>query len=145
MHHVPSYLEKPDDTFIPSKVVQPASELKIDITSLETIDSEWAKSIPSRLLQKLYVVHKKNVTLYRGIDVRPGMIFFPTRSFVFNPNAAPGDQNSWAISERPWVFLRDCCKQFTSFALRIYRGFWNYCSTRDESYYSHSFIHVQSM
>ena len=76
MHHVPSYLEKPDDTFIPSKVVQPVSELKIDITSLETIDSEWAKSIPSRLLQKLYVVHKKNVTLYRGIDVRPGMIFF---------------------------------------------------------------------
>ena len=76
MHHVPSYLEKPDDTFIPSKVVQPASELKIDITSLETIDSEWAKSIPSRLLQKLYVVLKKNVTLYRGIDVRPEMNFF---------------------------------------------------------------------
>ena len=66
-------MEKPDDTFIPTKALQPVPELKIDISSLETIDAEWAKGIPLRLLQKNYVVHEKSVTLYRGIDVRPGM------------------------------------------------------------------------
>jgi hypothetical protein len=63
MHHVPSFLEKPSDTFNPTKVLQPVPELQIDTTSLETIDSDWSKVIPLRLLQKKYVVYEENVTL----------------------------------------------------------------------------------
>ena len=37
---------------IPTKLLQPVPELKVDITSIETINPEWASVIPSRVLQK---------------------------------------------------------------------------------------------
>jgi hypothetical protein len=37
---------------IPTKLLQPVPELKVDITSIETINPEWASVIPPRLLQK---------------------------------------------------------------------------------------------
>ena len=88
MNPFPCYLDSTDGTGeIPTMLLQSVPELKVDISSMETINSEWTSGIPPRLLQKIYVVHVENITSHRGIDVRPGMsnIFyagscFPSRS-----------------------------------------------------------------
>ena len=58
---------------------------EVDISSMESIDSEWDSHIPTRLLQKNYLVHVENVIFYRGIDVRPGMpnMFYRFLRFEF--------------------------------------------------------------
>ena len=54
MNPFPCYLDYTLGTGdIPTKLLQPVPELKVDIASLETINSEWASGIPPRLLQKL--------------------------------------------------------------------------------------------
>ena len=74
MNPFPCYLDSTDGVGdIPTKLLQPVPEIKVDITSMEAINSEWASGIPARLLQKNYVVHVDNITSYRGINVRPGM------------------------------------------------------------------------
>ena len=95
----PCYLDSTEGTGdIPTKLLQPVPELKVDITSMETISSEWTSGIPPRLLKKIYVVHVENITSYRGIDVRPGMcnIFF-TGSSVSSPEALEGETKLWPI------------------------------------------------
>jgi hypothetical protein len=93
MNPFPCYLDYTDGTGdIPTKLLQPVLELKVDIASLETINSEWASGIPPRLLQKIYVVHVENITSYRGIDVRPGMSnIFYTGSYVSSPDEFDGE------------------------------------------------------
>ena len=119
MNPFPCYLDYTDGTGdIPTKLLQPVPELKVDITSLETINSEWASGIPPRLLQKKYVVHVDNITSYRGIAVRPGMSnIFYTGSYVSSPEAFDGEPKLWPVTNG------DCNSKYFPLFQNLWRAF----------------------